>query len=306
MRAPSVAAADRASPVSLPSRSRRHRLGVARAVLRPHHANAAAGGGGQSCVRSTAASACGNGSTARIRSVSIDTAHAPVIDISLPAVTGCDARCATRQPATIRTALPTCSMVQGSRRTSTANSSVTTAFSCNKGRGQIPPRGLAGAEVAVSSDHEMEHARQRRRSKCQDANAVEGLKRPRQQRDREKAHEADGNADDMPCAAPKRTARIAPRTCNSLLRGWLFAHRATLDGADCRGLLAQPRSARLVTRAEPKPLGVRDRCQLSPARSTAGADTPANPPRPRTPHTATVEACCPQRLARAPAASARS
>src|SRR5215468_2250947 len=106
--------------------------------------------------------------------------------------------------------------------------------------------------------------------------------------------------------AAARTARIAPRTCNSLLRGWRFAHRATLDGADCPGALAQPRSARLVTRAGPNPLGVRDRCQLSPARSTTGADTPANPPRPRPAHTATVEAHCPQRLARAPAASARS
>src|SRR5215470_11140459 len=56
--------------------------------------------------------------------------------------------------------------------------------------------------------------------------------------------------------AAARTARIAPRTCNSLLRGWRFAHRATLDGADCPGALAQPRSARLVTRAGPNPLGV--------------------------------------------------
>jgi len=93
----------------------------------------------KSCVRSTAASACGNGSTARIRSVSIDTAHAPVIDISLPAVTGCVARCVTGQPATMRMAPPTCSMVQSSRRTSTASSSVTTAFSCNTGAVKFTP-----------------------------------------------------------------------------------------------------------------------------------------------------------------------
>ena len=52
---------------------------------------------------------------------------------------GCVARCVTREPATMRTPPATCRIVQGSRRTTTARISVTTAFSCMTGAVRFTP-----------------------------------------------------------------------------------------------------------------------------------------------------------------------
>src|SRR4030095_7921509 len=52
---------------------------------------------------------------------------------------GCEARCVTRDPVTIRIAPGACSIVQGSPRMTTAKTSVTTALSCITGAVRFTP-----------------------------------------------------------------------------------------------------------------------------------------------------------------------